>query len=205
MATKKSAKATAKKNTLETNVNRIQKTAKNINKEVVKTAGEVVENVLDNGKQLRTLAGKTVKEANKKMDLGTSIEMIRKTTISVNDQMLKTAEEVLGDVTTTGKEWVDVATKTAKEAIENVNLTEQLNTVKKTAKNVNKVALETADDLVEGVFSNGEEWQELTTKAVKGGMKLAERQQEIVFDTLEEVKGQLSSSVKRFRKLFGSN
>ena len=61
-------------------MNKIQKTAKNINKEVTKTTGEVVDNVLANGKELRTLATKTVKEAGKKIDFNQSIEMIRKTT-----------------------------------------------------------------------------------------------------------------------------
>lgn len=207
MATKsaKANKETVNKNNLTKNVDRIQKTVKNVNKEVVKTAGEVIDNVVTNGKELRTLATKTVKEAGKKIDLNNSIEMIRKTTISVNDQVWKTAEEVMGDVTTSGKEMITVAAKTAKEAIENIDLTGQLDTVKTTAKKVNKVALETADNVVEGVFDNGEKWQNVAAKAVKGGLHLAGRQQEIVFDTLETVKGQLSQSAIRFRKLFGNN
>ena len=205
MATNKSRKTTAKKTKLETNVNRIQKAAKKINKEVAKTTEEVLDNVMDNGKELRTLATKTVKEASKKIDLGTNIEMIRKTTISVGDQVLKTAEEVLGDVTATGKEYVEVATKKAKQVIENVDLTEQLDNVKTTAKKANKFALETTDEMVDVAFANGEQWQEVANKAVKGGLKLAGRQQEIVFDTLEEVKGQLVESAGRFRKLFSNN
>ena len=198
-------KATAKKSNLTKNVDRIQKTAKNVNKEVVKTAGEVIDNLVTNGKELRTLATKTVKEAGKKIDINNSIEMIRKTTISVNDQVWKTAEVVMEDVTASGKEMVSVAAKTAKEAIENIDLTEQLDTVKTTAKKINKTALETADEVVEGVFTNGEKWQNVAAKAVKGGIHLAGRQQEIVFDTLDAVKGQFNISVNRFRKLFGNN
>ncbi|MEZ4935127.1 MAG: hypothetical protein R2788_23715, partial [Saprospiraceae bacterium] len=110
MATKsaKANKETVNKNNLTKNVDRIQKTVKNVNKEVVKTAGEVIDNVVTNGKELRTLATKTVKEAGKKIDLNNSIEMIRKTTISVNDQVWKTAEEVMGDVATSGKEMITV-------------------------------------------------------------------------------------------------
>ena len=206
MATKSAkAKTTAKKTKLEKNVDRIQKTAKNVNKEVVKTAGEVVDNVLENGKQLQALATKTVKEAGKKIDLNTSVEMIRKTTISVNDQVWKTAGAVMEDVTSTGKEMVNVATKTAKEAIENIDLTEGLDTVKKTASKANKVALETADAAVDGFFTNSEKWQKVASKAVKGGLQLADRQQEIVFDTLDTVKDQLTKSASRFRKLFSNN
>ena len=201
MATKKSAKKTR----LETNVNRIQKTAKSINKEVTKTAGTVVDNMLDNGKQLRTLANKTIKDVSKKVELNDSVEMIRKTTVSVNRQVWKTAEEVLDDVAVTGKEMVSVAADKAKEVIENMDLTEQLDTVKKTAKKTNKVVLETTDELVDAAFENGEKWQNVAAKAMKGGLKLAGRQQEIVFDTLEEVKGQLVKSAGRFRKLFSNN
>ena len=71
--------------------------------------------------------------------------MIRKTTMSVNDQILKTAEEVLGDVTTTGKEYVQTATQKAKATFENIDLTEQFDNVKTTAKKANKLVLETAD------------------------------------------------------------
>ena len=206
MATK-SAKATApsQQTMLTKNVDRIQKTAKNVNKEVVKTAGEVIDNVVTNGKELRTLATKTVKEAGKKIDLNTSVEMIRKTTISVNDQVWKTAEVVVYDMADSGKELVNVAAKTAKEIIENIDLTESLNTMKKTANKVNKVALQTADEMVDGVFANGEKWQNVASKAVKGGLHLAGRQQEIVFDTLETMKGQVTKSAIRFKKLFGSN
>lgn len=204
MATK-SAKATVKKTDLEKNVQRIQKTAKNINKEVVKTAEVVVDNMVNNGKTLRTIAQKTVKEAGKKIDMGENIEMIRKTTISVNHQIWKTAEEVMDDVTANGKEMVDVATKKAKEVIDNIDLTDQLDTVKSTAKKVNTFTLETAEEVVEGVFANGEKWQDVASKAVKGGFKLVGRQQEIVFDTLEMVKGQLTESANRFKKLFGNN
>ena len=140
MATKSAKKATtAKTVNLNKNVDRIQKTAKNVNKEVVKTANEVMDNVVANSKELRTLATKTVKEAGKKIDLNNSVEMIRKTTISVNHQVWKTAEEVLEDVKASGKEMVNVAAKTAKEAIENIDLTGQLDTVKVTAKKVNKL------------------------------------------------------------------
>jgi len=204
MATK-SAKATVKKPDLGKNVEKIQKTAKNINKEVAKTAEGVVENVVSNTKELRNIAQKTVKEAGKKVDLNQSIEMIRKTTISVNHQIWKTAEEVMDDVTATGKEMVNVATKKAKEAVENIDLTEQLDTVKSTVKKVNHATLETAEDVVDGVFTTGEKWQDVAAKAMKGGLKLAGRQQDIVFDTLETVKGQLTESAARFRKLFGNN
>ncbi len=201
----KTVKKSAKKSNLTKNIDRVQSTVKSVNKEVLKTAGEVVDDILENGKELKTIATKTVKEAGKKINFGDSVEMIRKTTNSVNAQVWKTTEEVLDDIAESGKELVDVAAKTAKEAIENINLTEKLNTVKKTAKNVNEFTLETAEEIVDGVFSNGEKWQDIAAKALKGSLQLAGKQQEIVFDTMEAVKGQLTESAARIKKLFKSN
>lgn len=204
MATK-SVKTTAKQTTINKNVDRIQKTAKNVNKEVAKTANDVVENVVANSKELRTLATKTAKEAGKKIDMKNSVEMIRKTANSVNEQVWKTAEAVVEDMTKVSKERVSMVAKRAKSAIENFDVAEQVDAAKQTAKKANQIALETADEMVDGVFANGEKWQKVTAKAVKGGLHLAGRQQEIVFDTLDTVKGQLVQSAIRFRKLFGSN
>jgi hypothetical protein len=204
MATK-SAKATAPKTVVNKNVDRIQKTAKNVNDEMAKTANVVVENVVANSKELKALATKTAKEATKKIDLKKNVEMIRKTTESVNQQIMKTAEVVMEDLTEASKVRVETVAKQAKSAIENFDLTEQIETAKKTAKKANKIALETANEAVDGAFVNGEKWQNVAAKAVKGGLHLAGRQQAIMFDTLDAVKGQFSQSALRFKKLFGSN
>jgi hypothetical protein len=77
--------------------------------------------------------------------------------------------------------------------------------VKKAAKNANTFALQTAEELVDGAVVNGEKWQTLTEKAVKSGLKLAAKQQDIVFTTLEAVKVQMGGTAKRFKKLFANN
>jgi len=80
-----------------------------------------------------------------------------------------------------------------------------IETAKATAKNVNAYSLKTADEAIDGALKNGERWQKIATKAVNGGLKLAEKNQEMVFSTLEEVKGQLVVSAKRMRQLFSRN
>lgn len=77
--------------------------------------------------------------------------------------------------------------------------------VKEAAFNANSFVYETADELVETVVKRGEEWQGVTEKAIKGGMKLATNQQDLVFDTLEMVKGQVIAGSKRFKALFSNN
>ncbi len=200
----KSVKKNVKKSNL-TNMDRIQDTVKSVNKEVYKTAEEVVDDIVENGKELKLIATKTVKEASEKINFTESVDMIRKTTNSVNAQVWKITEKIVGDITESGKEMVVSATKTAKETIENIDFSEKMNNAKKTAKNVNQYTLETAEEIVDGVFSNGEKWQKIAAKALKGSMQIAEKQQDIVFDTMETMKGQLTESASRFRKLFTNN
>ncbi|MFT5167079.1 MAG: hypothetical protein ACI8P3_002316, partial [Saprospiraceae bacterium] len=69
----------------------------------------------------------------------------------------------------------------------------------------NTYTLKTAENVVDGAIVNGEKLQDITNKAVKGSLKLAAKQQDIVFDTLETVKVQLNHTVVRFRKLFSKN
>jgi hypothetical protein len=92
---------------------------------------------------------------------------------------------------------------------ENVNekftMDNVINKVKETAKDVNNVALDTTKDLVNEVIVRGEQWQNVTAKAIEGGMKLMTNQQEIVFDALESVKGQLMHGRKRLKTLFSKN
>ena len=83
--------------------------------------------------------------------------------------------------------------------------TATVKTAKSTAKTANKVVLESADDLVDVAFENGKKLQSLTAKAIDGGFKIAAKQQDIVFTTLETVKGQLTKNASRFRDLFKAN
>ena len=93
-----------------------------------------------------------------------------------------------------------MATKKAK--IETTNF---VATVKNTAIDTNDFLLETADELVNVAVKRGAQWQTVANKAIGGGLKLAETNQEIVFDTLELLKGQVKVSAKRFKTLFSKN
>lgn len=158
--------------------------------------------MLNSTKEVRAVATKSVKEVAEKIDFSDSVAKIKSTAKNINTQLKETAADIMEDVKENGKELRTAANKLAKEAIENVNLTERLSTIKKAAANTNAYALETAEELVDGLAVNGEKWQAITEKAVKNSLKLAAKQQEIVFTTLEAVKVQLGGSAKRFRKLF---
>jgi len=205
MAKKAARKAkTVKKSALKNNVAKIKKTATNINKQVVNTVEALVEDAKANGTQVKKATTKSV-ENFEKIQLKNSFSKITKTAKAINTQVVETATEIVDEVVENGKMWSAAAVETAKNRIEAIDMKENMETVKNTAKTVNNFTLKTADTLVDGALENGQKWQGLATKAVKGGLHLAERQQEIVFDTLEDVKGQLIQSATRFKTLFSRN
>ena len=98
-----------------------------------------------------------------------------------------------------------MATKTAKKITDRFDVNKGLETIKDTTKNINDFALETSSEVLDATFSTAALWQNVAEKAIKGGFKLARKQQDITFDALESVKGQFVSSRKRLTKLFSNN
>lgn len=160
---------------------------------------------------MATKAKKTVKKAAKKevtIDFSNSVEKIKGTAKTVNNEVLTTATEVLEDLRNNGEKIREVATERVNAAIEtvkNVKVQDGVKYVKETATNINKYGLETAENVLDVAVETGKEWQGVARKAVNGGLELADKQQEIVFDTLDAVKEQLSESAKRFKGLFSNN
>ena len=154
------------------------------------------------------MAKKSIKKT-EKVELTQSFNKIKNTATKVNAQVLETATEVMDDVKENSKYWVETATNTAKSKIENFSVAGSVKAgskmAKSTTKSVNDFALETADELVDGALANGKRMQKVTAKAIDGGLKLAAKQQDIVFDALETVKGQLAKNAVRFRKIFKAN
>lgn len=89
------------------------------------------------------------------------------------------------------------------------NKKSEIKPLKETVKNLstrvqdmNDAALKTTDSAVEATIEAGKEWQALMVKGLKGGNKLASKQQDIIFKTLESLKGQVLTSADRFNKIF---
>ncbi len=93
--------------------------------------------------------------------------------------------------------------------ITDININNQINKgldqVKGAVKSANNFAYETSEDVVDFSIKRGAEWQNVTEKAIQGGLKLAANQQDLMFDTLEMIKGQMKKSTKRFTGLFSKN
>lgn len=77
-------------------------------------------------------------------------------------------------------------------------------TVVETAKETNEFVIETGKVVVNEVTEAGEKWMALGKKAVDAGVKMVGEQQKLTLTAMEEVKGQLSESAKRFQKIVNS-
>lgn len=142
------------------------------------------------------------KKVTKKNDLNKNIDQIKSSAKTLNNQILETAEVVVEQVRERGVKMGEEAIERVKETIENISIEKGVDVIKTTAKDVNSYSLKTADELIKTAVNNGEKWQEVAEKAINGGLTLVEKQQDIIFTTLESVKEQFQNGTSRFAKLF---
>ena len=90
--------------------------------------------------------------------------------------------------------------KTKTAVINKVNTA--IDTTKKVAKQTNEFALNTTEDVVLGTINAAGQWQKVTDKALKSGLKLMANQQDLMFSALEMFKGQVVTGKKRMTKIF---
>jgi len=133
------------------------------------------------------MAKKSVKKAKQrveKVELTESFNKIKNTATNVTSQVVETATEVIEDVRENGKYWVGETSKIVRETVANFDVEKTTKTGIKTAskvvKNVNDFALETADEIVDGALDNGKKLQGMAVKAIKGGLKISAKHQDIV-------------------------
>ena len=77
-----------------------------------------------------------------------------------------------------------------------------IKTVKSKANKANNYALNATEEVVTETISIATQWQLVTDKALKGGVKLLDNQQNLIFDTLESYKKHFVKGSKRLRKVF---
>ena len=144
-----------------------------------------------------------------KLDFSDSINAIKDSAKTINTQVREVATEVVENIKDNTEPLKEMTITPMKEAYNKayntVTETISIENLSKTTQEINDYTLKTAESLVEGALENGEKWQGIASKAVKGGLKLAEKQQDMMFETLEAVKNQFTQSTSRFRKLFSKN
>lgn len=84
----------------------------------------------------------------------------------------------------------------ARKKVNNKN-TFSLKGLRNTVKSVNKFILDTTENVLEETLVRAEDWQMVGQKAMNGGIKVAAKQQDLMFDTLEAAKKQIVKGKKR--------
>lgn len=69
------------------------------------------------------------------------------------------------------------------------------------AKNANALAMSGTEKVVSDSLEITAQWQNVAELAIKGGLKLASNQQNLVFDILDEVKSDIREGNKRLKNL----
>ena len=158
----------------------------------------------------KTSASKATKaKATPQVDFSDSINAIKDSAKVINSQVREVTAEVIENIKDNSEPIREMTITPVREAYNRaynrVSETINMENISKTTKEVNEYTQQVATDLIDGALETGEKWQGIASKAVKGGLKLADKQQEMVFETLEAVKEQVNKGTARFRKLFSNN
>jgi hypothetical protein len=186
------------------NVDKVKTSVKTLNEQLVSSTTGIYNEVVEMNKEIADIAVKSVKEIANNFYIKDEVEKIKATATEMNEKAVKRVKELNSQVLAKAEELKTTTAKLANEMMENIKINERLATAKDMVVNSNKYALEATENAIDNVEKNATEWQKLSEKAVKKGFKLATKQQELVFDTLEEVKAQVKTTRNNFKKLFSS-
>jgi hypothetical protein len=186
------------------NVDKVKTSVKTLNEQIVASTSDIYNEVAEMNREIADIAVKSVKEIAANFDIKVEVEKIKTNASELNEKAVKKVKELNSQVVSKAEELKTTTAKLANDMMENIKINERLATAKDLVMNSNKYALEATENAIDNVEKNTMEWQKLTEKAVKKGFKLATKQQELVFETLEEVKAQVKSTRNNFKKLFST-
>jgi hypothetical protein len=186
------------------NVDKVKTSVKSLNEKLVSSTTDIYNEVVEMNKEIAGIATKSVKEIANNFDIKVEIAKIKTSASELNEKAINRVKELNSQVLAKAEDLKSTTAKLANEMVENIRINERLATAKDIVVNSNKYALEATENAIDNVDKNATEWQKLSEKAVNKGFKLASKQQELVFDTLEEVKTQVKTTRNNFKKLFSS-
>jgi hypothetical protein len=186
------------------NVDKVKTSVKSLNEKLVSSTTDIYNEVVEMNKEIAGIATKSVKEIANNFDIKVEIAKIKTSASELNEKAINRVKELNSQVLAKAEDLKSTTAKLANEMVENIRINERLATAKDIVVNSNKYALEATENAIDNVEKNATEWQKLSEKAVNKGFKLASKQQELVFDTLEEVKTQVKTTRNNFKKLFSS-
>ncbi len=156
---------------------------------------------------MATKSAKKNKEV--KIDFNDSIKAIKGSAKTVNKESKKVVTEVIDDIKSSTSMVNEFAKNKVKAVITMTTEIIKENSTPKgiagTAKSINDMGLKIADSMVEGVTASSDKWMKLSDKTVKNGLKITAKQQDILFEAVSDMKGQVESGMKRFKKIFSAN
>ena len=117
--------------------------------------------------------------------------------LNLKEEIAKAREEFNTRVEDMNKSREEFITK-----VKDFKINDGVTKAREQADKLNAYALETTENALDTIFVNGEKWNGVATKAVNIGLKLSEKQMDLVFTTLEAVKEQVVEGTERFRGLF---
>ena len=186
------------------NVDKVRTSVKTLNDQIVASTSDIIEEVVEMNKEIADIAVKSVKEMATNFDMDQEVEKIKASAVELNEKVINRAKELNSQVVAKAEELKSTTAKLANDMLEIVNINERMATVKDAVLNSNKYAMEAANNAIDNVEKNTTEWQKIGEKAVKRSFKIASKQQDLVFDTLEEVKSQVLLTRKNIKNLFSS-
>lgn len=81
------------------------------------------------------------------------------------------------------------------------NKANRVETIKNQVATLNDNALQATEGLVDGTLAVAQQWQNVFEKAMKGGVAILGKQQDMAFTTLEAIKAHLLKSSGRIQKI----
>ncbi|MFT4735402.1 MAG: hypothetical protein ACI9K1_002363 [Arcticibacterium sp.] len=147
---------------------------------------------------------KSVEVMASNFDMDKEVEKIRSSAVELNEKVVNRSKELNSQVLARTEDLKSTIAKLANDMLENIRLNERITNVKDAVLNSNKYAKDAANNTIDNVEKNATEWQKIGEKAIVRSLKLASKQQELVFETLEEVKSQVLLTRKNLKSLFNA-
>ena len=100
------------------------------------------------------------------------------------------------------------AKTTAKKAAEKKlanKMTNRYENLKANVAEITDLSFKVTEDSIEGILSTAGKIQQLSEKAAKGGMKIFDRQMDMLHSSVKTVKSKFTTESKRFKQVFSEN
>jgi hypothetical protein len=198
------AKDISKKADFSKNVDEIKTSVKTLNDQIIASTSSIFEDVIEMNKEIANITVKSVEVMASNFDMDKEVEKIRSSAVELNEKVVNRSKELNSQVLARTEDLKSTIAKLANDMLENIRLNERITNVKDAVLNSNKYAKDAANNTIDNVEKNATEWQKIGEKAIVRSLKLASKQQELVFETLEEVKSQVLLTRKNLKSLFNA-